>query len=68
MRLFYTDYDDLWRSLVMLDSPTRVCLCIAYSFGCSIAQTTENEDGSRITRRNDHRKAVTVPRSISANI
>ena len=48
---------------------TRHVFASVLHIGCSIAQTYRERSGSRITRRNDHRKAVIVPRStISANL
>ena len=37
--IILADYDDQCRSQVMLDSPTRICLCTAYwLFYCSNRQ------------------------------
>lgn len=52
----------------MLNRPTRVSMALVLHIRSSIDQTTKKRSGSRITRRNDHRKAVSVPRSISANL
>jgi len=52
------------RSQVVLDSPTRTRFPLYWI----LAVPSLKRSGSRITRRHDHRKAVNVPRSKSANL